>query len=146
MYGLRVRTVLQWSDQTLVPDATEQAGSWTAVGAASIHAALASVDDTSYASLASGSMPSTTRVRLTDGLAPRAGDRFWRARLGRVGTSSVDITVTLRQGGGSTLGGGTAKGSITQTVTSGLATYNVLITDAITDYTDLYAEILASLT
>lgn len=132
--------------QLLYPDATETAGSWTATGAASIHAALAEKLDTSYATLTEANMPSTTRVRLEDGMAPEAGDRTWRARIGRDGTASVDFTVELFQGGGSTPGAGTSKGAITETITADFATFELVITEAITDYTDLYADLTADLT
>lgn len=132
--------------QLLYPSATEQAGSWTSTEA-SIHAALALKNDTTYISLAQASMPSTTRVKLGTGQAPAAGTRTWRVRLQRsTGTSNVAFTVTLREGGGSTLGGGTLKGTASSTRTvDGWTTVEVVITGAISDYSNLYAEVQASI-
>lgn len=116
------------------------------MNAATLHAALAEKLDTSYIQLLQSNMPSTARVKLDAGQAPQAGDRTWRCRISRDGVGDVDFTVTLREGGGSTLGGGTLKGTITQTVSSAsFATFEVLITDSISNYGDLYAEVTADL-
>jgi hypothetical protein len=130
--------------QTLVPSATSAAGSWTATGAATLHAALSDHSDAAYIELTQANMPSTCRLHLSAGTTPDTGTRTWQCRIGRGGGGSVAFTVTLREGGGDTVGGGTLKGTVTQTVSGAFADFSVAITDAITDYTDLYAEITAA--
>jgi hypothetical protein len=129
----------------LRPASDEAVGAWTRDPAnGSIASALAERNDAARAALASAGWPSTARFKLQSGQTPEPGDRWLRARVQRDGPTDTAFTITLREGGGSTVGGGTLKGTLSTTRTvDGWATVEVEITETISNYADLYLEVTA---
>jgi hypothetical protein len=120
----------------LRPSATTSAGSWTATGAASLHAALseASASDTEFISAASAT---TSKVKIANASSPgsTANHSFqFRAK----GDGSTSLTVALVQGDPSE----TLIKSTTVTPGTSYALYTVTLTSGeaanITDYSALY--------
>lgn len=134
------------TNQVLKPSADQQDGSWVRNPVVTdLYDAINDSSDTATIDLISSSWPSTARFKLATGSTPISGTRTLRARVQRVGATNTAFTVTLREGGGTTLGGGTLKGTLTTTRSAdGWVTIEQTITDAITNYADLYVEVTAA--
>lgn len=131
--------------QLLEPTTDTNVGSWVRDPATgSLASAIADRLDADTIDLISTSWPSTARFKLETGSTPVAGTRTLRARVQRVGAANTAFTITLREGGGTTVGGGTLKGTLSTTRSAdGWTTLEGTITDSITNYADLYVEVKA---
>jgi hypothetical protein len=143
--------------QHLAPSADSADGKWTnETGgtslAASIDESTASDSDWIRSELSPQSSPS--RVKLTAGSDPLSSSSHtirWRIRKDATGGDQINMTVTLYQGGGNTLGAGTQIATFSRTDVSGTGwtTYDETLStgeaDAISDYSDLYLEFSADI-
>lgn len=141
-------------EQLLRPVSDSVDGSWTDQSSGTVLYAAIDDDplsDTDY--IRSELTPSNSgcRVKIASGSDPAlsTGHKIvWRvAKSANDGT--INMTVTLRQGGGNSLGGGTQIASFTRNnVSTTLTTYEETLSgvqaDSITDYTDLYLEFYAN--
>ena len=141
--------------QFLAPSADSVDGAWTDSTAGT--ALAAAIDETppsdsDYIMSEEAPVASGCRVKLASGTDPAQSTGHvihWRARKDTAGSTQLDVTVRLRQGGGNSLGGGTLIAERTHTDISGSSwtTYDETLTgteaDTISDYSDLYLEFFA---
>lgn len=140
--------------QVLAPSADSVDGAWTTdTGGADLTAAIdeSTPSDSDY--IRSELAPSTSkcRLKLAAGNDPHSSTGHvikWRVGKDTTGGPQVNVTVSLRQGGGNTLGGGSLVASFTRNDVDALTTFEEALSgaeaDAITDYADLFLEFEAS--
>lgn len=109
------------------------------------------IDDTDF--IRSEILPNNSGVRikltaLADPASSVQHEIHWRPGKDLTGGPQVNMTVTLRQGGGTTLGGGTQIATFTRNNVDAFTTYIEQLSgveaDSITDYSDLYLEFYAT--
>lgn len=137
------------------PSADSVDNSWTdQAGGTSLFAAIDETltpSDADYIQSPITPVNSGCRVKVISLVDPASSIQHqihWRAGKRHLTGPQVNMTVTLRQGGGDSLGGGTEIASFTRNNVGDFATYieelNTTQADSITDYTDLYLEFYAN--
>lgn len=140
--------------QTLAPITDSVDGAWTTdTGGTNLTAAIdeETPSDTDYIRSDLAPTNSACRLKLATGNDPQSstGHKIkWRAGKDSTGPPQINVTITLRQGGGNTLGAGTQIATFTRTDIDTLTTFEETLTggeaDAITNYGDLYLELTAN--
>lgn len=144
------------SVQTLLASADSVDGNWhDNTGGTNLSGAIdeSTASDSDYITSELHPTTSTSRVKLASGIDPASSTGHvihWRVRKDATGGDTVDMTVTLRQGGGNALGGGTQIATFNRTNVDGTGwtTYDETLSggeaDSITNYSDLYLEFTAA--
>lgn len=145
---------LATAGQALVPSADSVDGNWTDSGGGTSLAAQideTSASDADYILSELSPSNSSCRVKLASGGDPGVSTGHvieWRVGKDTTGGQTINVTVTLRQGGGNSLGGGTQIATFTRNNVDALTTYQETLSggeaDSITNYTDLYLEFSAN--
>jgi hypothetical protein len=142
--------------QLLIPASDSVDGAWTDQSggtalAAAIDETIASDADYVRSELAPSA--SAFRVKLSEGTDPLSSTDHvihWRVGKSETGGSSIGVTMRLRQGGGNVVGGGTLIASFTRSDVDALTTFEEALSgaqaDSITNYADLWVEIIADQT
>ncbi len=139
--------------QTLHPSADSADGNWTDDGGGTALAAAideTTASDSDYIQSEFGPSSSGCRVKLESSGDPESSSGHiirWRVGKNQTGGDTINMTVTLRQGGADTLGAGTQIATFNRNAVDSLTTYEETLSgteaDSITDYGDLYLEFYA---